>query len=313
MNRESARLQKNAVGYYLKRYREQRGYSQSEVCDGICSITTLSRIEAGEDIVSFPMIEAIMSRMGIDGLECEFFITGEEESAYECQEEIKILFGREEYEKAEECLAVYEQKYGMKDIYSQFLFFWRAILEKNRLDPDKKLIKELLVKSIEKTVADYRKKIEGKELLSSIELDCIMELINCEENSEDREQWYEDFYAYFKWKQRKGKIFSVAYRKLLRYYAVCLYENEKYDQCILICDEVIKEMYSTSKEENRWYLFYIRAKAREGRELKSEEEKKLCLEDFLTAYHLVAFYNGEEKAETLKKYIEEKYRWQFIN
>ncbi len=307
------RLYKNMVGDYLKRNREMRGYTQFEVCDGICSVSTLSRIEAGEEVISFPMAEVIMSRMEIELSECEFFLAGEDSSMYERREEIKLLFEKEEYEKAKECLEVYWNEYGTKDICRQFFYFWSAVLEERKLQPDRKKKKELLLKAIEITVPDYLNKLENKALLSSIELECVVELISCEEDLNKKEQRYEEFYTYFRWKQSRESFFPVAYRKFLKYYAECLYENKKYDQCIRICDEAITELYGTSKEENRWHLFYRRAKAREGRGRKEEEEKKLCLSDLLAAYYVSSFYYGEEKMESLKKYIEEEYEWQFIS
>ncbi|MBP3729639.1 MAG: helix-turn-helix transcriptional regulator [Lachnospiraceae bacterium] len=33
------------VGYLIKRRREELGYTQEELADGICAVTTLSRIE----------------------------------------------------------------------------------------------------------------------------------------------------------------------------------------------------------------------------------------------------------------------------
>ena len=46
---------------------------------------------------------------------------------------------------------------------------------------------------------------------------------------------------------------------------------------------------------------------------KDEEEKQECLRDYLTAYTVISFYEGEEEAKELKKYIKEKYGWQFID
>lgn len=313
--RESINLQQGTVGDYLKRNREMRGYSQLEVCDGICSVTVFSRIESGEEVIRFPMLEVVMSRMGIDDTECEFLIAGEDSKIYECREEIKLLFEREAYSEAEERLAAYEKEYGGKDIHNQFLYFWSAILEKNKPQPDTEKRKELLLKAIETTTADYQEKLKEKKLLSSMELDCIVELIGCEENPGEREHRYEDFYVYFQWQKSRDKSFPVPFRRLLKYYAGCLYENGKYDRCIQVCDEVIKELYGTSKVENRWEVFQLRAKARESRGVKDEEEKTLCLSDYLTAYYVASFYCGEEnvKMKTLKKYIEEKYGWQFIS
>ena len=98
----------------------------------------------------------------------------------------------------------------------------------------------------------------------------------------------------------------------MQYYAESLYENEKMEDCIRICDEALKELYGTSKVGNRAEIFLLRAKAREKKGFQSEEEKTLCLRDYMTAYTVISFYEGEKEAEALKKYIGEKYGWQFF-
>ena len=99
----------------------------------------------------------------------------------------------------------------------------------------------------------------------------------------------------------------------MQYYAECLYGNEKYEDSIKICDEALEELYGTSKVANRARIFILRAKARERKGLKDEEEKQECLRDYLTAYTVISFYEGEEEAKELKKNIKEKYGWQFID
>ena len=103
----------------------------------------------------------------------------------------------------------------------------------------------------------------------------------------------------------------MSYRKALYYYASCLYENKTYEECIKLCDEVINVLYTTSKLENRYQVFELRAKAREQLGFETEEEKQKCIKDFLTAYYVEEFYNGEGKGQGIKEHVEEVYGWQF--
>jgi len=84
-----------------------------------------------------------------------------------------------------------------------------------------------------------------------------------------------------------------------------------YEHCINICNEVLKELYGTSKLENRQKLFELRARAREETGFKEEDEKKQCLKDYLTAYYVAEFYDDKECAAEVKKHVEEVYGWQF--
>ncbi len=98
----------------------------------------------------------------------------------------------------------------------------------------------------------------------------------------------------------------------MQYYAETLYENGKFEDCMRICNEVLEELYGTSKVENRAQIFLLRAKSREGKGIENEEEKKLCLRDYMTAYTVISIYDGKEEAKDLKEYIVEKYGWHYI-
>lgn len=149
--------------------------------------------------------------------------------------------------------------------------------------------------------------------MSNLELECIAEIIHCIEDLKERECMYKGVYEYFQWNCIREGFFPPAYRIAMQYYAECLYGNEKYEDSIKICDEALEELYGTSKVANRARIFILRAKARERKGLKDEEEKQECLRDYLTAYTVISFYEGEEEAKELKKYIKEKYGWQFID
>lgn len=307
-----ADLEEKGIGNYIKMNREAKNYSQTQVCEGICSVSTFSRIEAGEKNVEYLMIEAFLSRMRIERSEYEFVLDDDDYYAYMFREEIELLVKNREYKQAEERMAAYEKKYGAMELHGQFLFFQRAFLERTKPQPDWDRVKELFIKALTVTAPDYQGKFEQKEILSNLELECIAEIMRCDKDSVEMEKKYEALYAYYEWNHRKEGFFPPPYRIAMQYYAECLYESEKYDACIQICSKVIKELFSTSKVENRAELFCLRAKAREKKEIKNEEEKELCLRDFLTSYHVFSFYKREEEAEALKKYIGEEYGWQFI-
>lgn len=307
-----AELEKNGIGNYIKMNREARGYSQIQVCGGICSVSTFSRIEAGEKTVDYLMIEAFLSRMKIERSEYEFVLDNDDYYAYMFREEIELLVKNREYRQAEERMAAYEKKYGATELHGQFLFFQRASLERTKPQPDWEKVKELFIKALTVTMPDYQKKFEQKEILSNQELECIAEIMHCDKNSVEAENGYEALYTYYEWNRRREGFFPPPYRIAMQYYAECLYENGKYDACIQMCSEAMKELFSTGKVENRAELFCLRAKAREKKEIKSEDEKKQCLRDLLTSYHVFSFYKREEEAEALKKHIGEEYGWQFI-
>lgn len=303
-------LKGNEIGNYLKTHREAGGYRQNEVCGGICSVSTFSRIEAGEKAVDFLMVEAFLNRMKIDRSEYEFVLDDEDYDAYMRRVEIEALVAEREYGQAEARMAEYGAEYGMEGLHGQFLALQKGLLEQARPRPDRKRAAGLFAEALAVTAPEYWKKFRQRELLSNLELLCIAEILHSEDAAEEE---YEELCAYFAWSRRREGFFPSPYRAVMQYYAERLYQNGKYGQCVRICDEALRELFGMSKVENRGKLFCLRAKARERGGSGTEEENRLCLRDLLTAYHVISFYEGEEQAEGLRQHIGGKYGWQYID
>lgn len=312
MNEQELYSAENELGLYVHAVREARGYKMEDVCDGICSVPTMSRIEAGERVVDYLLIEALLDRMKIAKTEYEFVLDEDDYSAYKQRNDIKMLIQGKQYKEAEDCLSGYEKKYGGFELHQQFLYYQRAMLQKRKMPQDKCTIGELFHKAISVTVPDYEQKMEKREILSSTELVCVAEMIHCVDDVSVREKAYEKLYDYNQWCYQAEGLFPVSYRLAMQYYAECLYEKEQYEKCIRICDEVLEELYKTSKLENRCDVFVLRAKAREKLGFQNQEDRTNCIRDYLTAYYVIGFFDGEEQAEELKQYIGERYGWQYI-
>ena len=300
----------NEMGLFIRASREAKEYSMEEISRGICSISTLARIEAGERVVDYIMIEALLERMKISKAEYEFVLDEEDYCQYIQREEIRKLINQKNYKQAERKLLEYEKEHGEKFLHKQFIFLHKGLIRKGNQEIG--LAEELFKKAICITAPDYQTIIFERGILSDTELTCLVEVIQCIEDMLEREKKQEELYKYFKWCHVREKLYPIPYRKAMRYYAECLYKNKKFDMCIKICDEVLEELTTTSKLEDRNLIFELRAYAKEKFGFTEEEEKKLCLKDFLTAYYVIEFYDGKEKAQKLKKHIEEVYGWQFI-
>ena len=53
------------IGEVIKRRRKALGLSQLELCEGICEVTTLSRIENGRQAPSYNRVKAILHRLDL--------------------------------------------------------------------------------------------------------------------------------------------------------------------------------------------------------------------------------------------------------
>ena len=176
----------NEIGLYLHAIREAKEYTMEEVCNGICSVSTLFRIEIGERVVDYIMIEALLDRMKVAKSEYEFVLDEEDYQEYIKRDEIKTLIMQKEYTLAEKKIAAYEKKHGKKELHRQFLSMQKGYLMQ-KINPEaKENIKELFLDAISITAPDYETIFENRGILSNIELSCLIELVDCTENGTEK-------------------------------------------------------------------------------------------------------------------------------
>ena len=54
------------IGYYIKRIRQEKGISQEALYKGLCSRSTIHRIESGEQNPNFFTAINLLQRLGLD-------------------------------------------------------------------------------------------------------------------------------------------------------------------------------------------------------------------------------------------------------
>ncbi len=302
----------NDYGELLKMVREGKSYGLDEVSDGICSLATMSRIENGERSVEFIMVEAILDRMKISTDEFEFILEDDEYEEYQNREQIKTLIDNKKYAEAEQLLISYEKKYKGQPLHQQFIYMQKARVEQGLRSENTENIKKWYESALIITAPNYQEKYKKKAVLSERELVCLIEMQRYVADSVEREQKFFELYDYYNSCKIRDNYFPVSYRISMQYYAESLLENGKCELCRQICDEVLEELYLTGRAANRDEIFLLRAKCREQAGFSGEEEKELCLKDYLTAYYLMEFYEGEEKTKALREYIGGTFGWQYI-
>ncbi|MEY8516954.1 helix-turn-helix transcriptional regulator [Lachnospiraceae bacterium 29-84] len=149
------------VGDLIRDARERQNYSQEELSYGICTTSTLSRIENGVQIPGKRVLEGLLQRLGlVDMVSCAYF--GKEElERCEIKQQLTLSLGHGEYGKAEMLAAKMEEKLrGMprKDfsikMEEQYVRFAWALIRKHRGEKMERVL-ELLLETIRMTIPDF--------------------------------------------------------------------------------------------------------------------------------------------------------------
>lgn len=95
------------LGKVIKHVRENRGFSQKMLCQGLCTTATLSRFESGEQSPSWDCVRSMLERLGMGDENYTAILTAEEIELDRMKNEImklNVAFRKEKKEKHKETL-----------------------------------------------------------------------------------------------------------------------------------------------------------------------------------------------------------------
>ena len=148
------------IGYYIKRIRQEKGISQEALYKGLCSRSTIHRIESGEQNPNFFTAINLLQRLGLD--ENSFLIPLGPRDFEICnlQKEIVALNAQSQFEQALERIDRLEKLVAPKEkLAQQFLLRSRALAgywqDGKHLPYDYPIQRRMLLDALEITHPDF--------------------------------------------------------------------------------------------------------------------------------------------------------------
>lgn len=121
-------------GSIIKSRREEMGYTQEELADGICSVPTLSRIENGERMPSKEHFEMLLQRLGYSDVSLDAYVDKRDFIKHELKAEIRQTIFRKEKEKAISLFEKYrEMAQPPSKIDRQLLLLYEVLIDADNL------------------------------------------------------------------------------------------------------------------------------------------------------------------------------------
>ena len=165
------------IGQAIYHYREKNKLSQAQVCEGICTEMSLSRIETGEREGDFFLSEVLLERLGKTVGRFEFFLNDEDYYYYVLRENIKKAVEVGNLEEAKCYVEEYWKNMPITYVlHEQFLLYYDVLMMKAE-NKSKKDIVECLYCAINLTRPDFIQKEKGLRLYSTLEIRIIYELL----------------------------------------------------------------------------------------------------------------------------------------
>lgn len=155
-------------GKYLMQLRRKDNISMSVICDGICNVSTMSRIENGEKDVSKIVQDRFLGRLGVAPENFENMIFSDEYERWELRQKIISLIQHEEMDEAEQLLEhleksgkLFERSKSSEDLDAilelQFYLSMKAQISCYRCAGEKE-IRKLYADALRQTVTGFEAK-----------------------------------------------------------------------------------------------------------------------------------------------------------
>lgn len=281
--------------------RQLQEVTLEQVCEGLCSVSMMKRIENGERLPEKQMRDRIMARMGVQIEEYEDYLSTEEYEQWSLRQKILQSLENKKILEAENYLEIYRVNEKQNVVEEQFCDAMELMILKIRKESLKKQ-QEVIMHAVELTMPQIETKLLKNLLLSEQEVNLLIEYVWLREYDgkpeleyEWRCRWYQEILDYIT-DSKLGNLCKVKVYPKAAYYLseLILHKSiteENLKLGIRICNEGIELLRDTRK------LFYFT-------ELVEVEER------LVKAYSSFCLSGKrQEELEALQAALEEKKEW----
>ncbi len=310
------------AGVLLKELREKQGLTMKDVSEGICSISTLSRIEKGRQNPYHLIFARLMTRLGHNPKKFYFSVTSKEEFEFitDMRKIDKLIFDREFVEAESLLLPIEENKRARNSTVNawadskpeetdeqsvarlelQLIWTARAIIDFN-LKKNFDEVEEILLKAIKLTIPFFQEDRIENYLLSTEEATIINWLGGVYYCLGNANKAIEVLYALKENIDRhntsdfeKANVYGSLLHNLSKYLGLEKRHKEAIELSelgLLICRKTKMFRSAPYLMTNKAYsLFYL-------------GQKELCKELLTNAYGTLCVHGEYKVAELLKTYV----------
>lgn len=291
------------IGQVIKRTRESLGLTQQELCEGICGLETISRIETGKQIPNRANFQALMERMGKCGEKYLPSVRSGDMEMMAWWKNIESLVAKREFDQFYEEIERFEAEIDLDDRVN-----WQAVMRirtlvdfyTDKISGSEK--RKRMEDALRCTIPGYREGTVPNGVFSRTEIRILCNIAAgyAEEDNYDialsMMEQIQQYYADTKIDSRErseGEVLALAN------YAQCLGRYGDTEKAIHIGEKAMK----ISLQENRSsILANILYNIAFEKELMGYDTKE-CRELLLQAYYVAELNENHKKMQHIKNHM----------
>jgi transcriptional regulator with XRE-family HTH domain len=230
------------VGDVIRKNRIELKITQEQLSEGICSVSSLSKIENNTRVPSKVVFDALMQRM--DKCDALYFayISDREFEIEEMKYKVNRLILDRQYDNASNMITKLEEIIDKNEnLYNQYILYSKAIIQKN-IGKDYEKVLDLLYDAIHITLPHFNKKNLSIFLLTEQDVTIINNIASVYNIVNREEEGIDLMYQLVSYIENRCKGL-----KFLEFLPVLLYNlskwlglQKRFDEAIQICDKGIE-------------------------------------------------------------------------
>lgn len=159
-------MEKNKLGEIIQFCRKKQKISQKDLCRGLCSVSTLSRIENDEIDKGILLIQALTERLGIDIRRFEFFLDDTDYKCFVQRRNIKNALRNKDILQSEKEICYYEKIMERERLDLQYIKLQRAKLVILKLREHEDSKERDMAMTLEKQAKQFLEEAEALTMLN---------------------------------------------------------------------------------------------------------------------------------------------------
>lgn len=293
-------------GYVIKQRREELGYTQEELAEGICSVPTLSRIENGERLPTKDHFEMLLQRLGFSESILYNYVDEHTLFLHKLKFKIRQAIILEHFEEAQTLLEDYKRNMDPTSPLDQQFVLLNGILA----SPLSYTVKERLAQledAIRLTCPRYNEESVPK-ILSYEEIIILNNIAGCYQSMQKLEKAIH-ILSLIKKHYENGMLNP---EEILRTQPLILYNLSKclglagkYEECIETCNLGIRIARETGRCNFLERMLYNRAWSLTKRNNLGDMEQ--AKESVKLALYMAIAMGNQKSAEHYKRFIKETF------
>ena len=299
------------IGELIREARERQNYSQEELCYGICTASTLSRIENGQQVPGKKILEGLMQRLGAADRLFHVYANKEERERYELEQQLARSLGDRDYGQAESLVSYMKKriaknpgKPSCRNMEEQYLAFATILIQKQKGKSAGWVLKGLL-DAIHMTIPDFDGIHIKSKLLTYHEI-AILNNIGCAYHSlgrvMDAVQLLLGLKEYMEQHNLGSVEMSLKYPMVLQNLSSWLGQEGMYQDALALCQAGIDYCIKYGKLHTFPMLLCNKACA-----LAELGQYDMSKDNFVKSIAIFQAINQQEHAEKVKAYASTHY------